>query len=118
MAAAYGAAFTLGLSPWLASLYDVPISWLIAIGIVNAIYGVCSFALARRTRNGFVPMLRFVAVANMVWAVICFILVIVWRHDASIFGLAHFALEGLFVGALGVWEWRVPNPKPASGQFI
>ncbi|MEM9555239.1 MAG: hypothetical protein AAGC60_13370 [Acidobacteriota bacterium] len=93
------------LAGWLAELFRVPQSLLLAMGVANLLYASCSGTLARRRRR---PMALIVALAgaNVAWALVCVTLALVWRGEASLFGLAHFSLEALFVGGLGWLEWR------------
>ena len=93
------------LSGLLSAWYQVPYDFLIFMGIVNLTYAAYSFSLARRSER---PMLliQLLAVANMVWGLLCFRWAVVFSDTASFFGVAHFVLEGIFVGGLGAIEWR------------
>ncbi len=106
VAAAVAGVLVLSLRGWLADLYGLPAALLLVVGVVNLAYGGVSFTLAVSSRGGRVPFLRAVAAANMAWAVCCFVLAGVWSGEASAFGIAQLVGEGLFVGTLGVLEWR------------
>jgi preprotein translocase subunit SecG len=95
----------LSLRGWLAGLYSLPADLLLVMGIVNLAYACVSFTLAMLSRGDSVPLLRMVAVANVIWAVICVVLAVVWFGKGSVFGVASLFGEGLFVGGLGVLEW-------------
>lgn len=98
--------FVLILRDWLAGLYVLPGSLVLVIGLANLAYGCASFVLARRRRGDRVPYLRVVAAANMAWAVACAVLAVAWFGRASPFGMAQLLGEMLFVGGLGMLEWR------------
>lgn len=97
--------FMLLLAPWLEGLYELPLGFIYFVGGANLTYGIYSLTLASRKRR---PM-RFVqilAVANMVWGVLCFYWFFQYLGEAGFLGLGHLFLEGVFVGGLGMVEWR------------
>ncbi|MDZ4701405.1 MAG: hypothetical protein SH809_16960 [Rhodothermales bacterium] len=51
-------------------------------------------------------MIKVLAVANMAWAPVCLGLAVAFAGSATPFGFAHLAGEAVFVGVLGVIEWR------------
>jgi hypothetical protein len=53
-----------------------------------------------------VPFLRVVAAANVAWAIARPIMAVVWFGTASRFGLAQLIGGAVFVGGLGLLEWR------------
>lgn len=95
----------LGLAPWLADLYGLPLRLVRLLGAANLLYGSYSLALATRRRR---PLRRIVllAVANMGWGVVCVALFARHLGDATPLGLAVLALEAVYVGGLGATEWR------------
>ncbi|HVK18185.1 MAG TPA: hypothetical protein VM533_14675 [Fimbriiglobus sp.] len=95
----------LSLRGWLAELYSLPADLLLVMGLANLAYACFSFTLAMLSRGDRVPLLRVVAVANVIWAVICAVLAVVWSGEGSVFGVGSMVGEGLFVGGLGVLEW-------------
>jgi hypothetical protein len=95
----------LSLRGWLAELYSLPVDLLLVIGLANLAYACVSFTLAMLSRGDRVPLLRVVAVANVIWAVICAVLAVVWFGEGSVFGVGSLLGEGVFVGGLGVLEW-------------
>lgn len=108
----------LTLREWLADLYAVSGNLLLVIGAANLAYSGVSFTLAMSSRGGRVPFLRAVAAANMAWAVCCLALAVVWSREASLFGLGQLVGEAVFVGGLGVLEWRAGGPQssPTPGS--
>jgi hypothetical protein len=92
------------LSDWLSQLYALPRGLLVAVGVVNLMYGSYSFSLARRSRRPR-PLLVLLIVANATWSVVCALAAVVLSGTASANGLAHFIVEGVFVGGLAVLEW-------------
>jgi hypothetical protein len=95
----------LALSGWLSEVYALPRALLLGMGAANLAYGTYSGALARRARRppGLILLL---VVANAAWAVLCGVMAVRLAHSASVFGVAHLAGEGLFVGGLAALEWR------------
>lgn len=47
--------------------------------------------------------------ANGGWAVFCLVEALVLTGKASLFGLAHLVIEGLYVGWLASVEWSLRN---------
>jgi hypothetical protein len=105
-AALTAAALTGALSPWLASWYSLPSSLLVGTAIANLVYGLYSGWLARRPRPRPLGAIRALALANGAWALVCVLLAVGFWPRASVLGLAHLLLEAVFVGALGLAEWR------------
>jgi hypothetical protein len=97
------------LCGWLAELYSLPVQLLQAIGVVNIAYGCASFTVAILGRGDQVPLFRMIAVANMLWAVVCLVLAVVWFGQASVFGMIQLIGEGILVGGLGLLEWRTAS---------
>lgn len=90
---------------WIASWHNLPMMLIIAIGIANAVYGCYSLSLAMQTVRPLV-YIHVLVVANLPWAVNCFVIVALWRDSISILGVLHIAGEGIYVGALAILEWR------------
>lgn len=91
---------------WLAELYALPADLLQVMGLANLVYACVSFTLARLSRGDRIPLLRAVALANITWAVACAVLTVVNFGQASAFGITSLLGEALFVGGLGICEWR------------
>lgn len=95
---------------WLAAQFDFPVELVALNAIANLSYASYSGTLATLTAVGIAPprgALTTLVVANAGWMVVCFnILARVWAFGSG-FGLGYVALEGLFVGALAVVEYRV-----------
>lgn len=92
------------LSSWLSALYAMPEPFVIALGAANLTYGAFSLSLARRTVRP--RALLLLSGANLAWAVFCVIASIILAAQASAYGLALLLLEGVYVGGLGLLEWR------------
>jgi hypothetical protein len=101
----------LALRGWLAGVYSLPDELLLVMGVANLAYAGFSFTLAMLSRGDRVPFLRVVAVANMLWAVGCVVLAVVWFGKASLFGIGQLVGEAIFVGGLGVLEWRAAGRR-------
>lgn len=103
---AVAGALVLFFREWLTRLYSLPPDLLLVIGIANLAYSCVSFTLAMRSHGVTVPYLRVIAVANVAWAVCCAVFTVVWFNSASVFGLGQLVGEAVFVGGLGLLEWR------------
>ena len=118
VAGAVAGALVLALHGWLTDLYQLPGGLVLLIGIANLAYACVSFTLARFSRGDRVPLLRVVAAANIIWAVVCALLATLWAGRASLFGMGQLVGEAIFVGCLGVLEWRaagqLPDAEPDS----
>lgn len=89
----------------LVALYQIP-TWLLTINIMaNLIYGISSSLLASWQHRSLGAVMAL-SVANLLWAVLCVVTAMVLAPTASLFGVEHFVGEGLFVGTLGILEWR------------
>jgi len=104
------AGLSAGMVVWLLSdvligLYQIP-TWLLTINIsANIAYGIGASLLASWQHR---PLGAIVAlsVANLLWAVVCLVTAVLLVPTASLFGVGHFVLEGIFVATLGILEWR------------
>jgi hypothetical protein len=93
------------LSDTLIGLYQIP-PWLLTVHITaNLIYGISASLLASWQHRPL-GVVMALSMANLSWAVLCLITAVLLAPTASIFGIGHFVCEGLFVGTLGVLEWR------------
>lgn len=86
-------------------LYALPVAFTAFIGAVNFGYSIFSFSLARQRRRTLLK-LKVLVVANLLWALLCLFYVYLFWAEASIFGIAHLVLEFIFVGGIGIAEWR------------
>ena len=103
----------LALHEALAQLHAFPPALVLFIGAVNLAYSCYSGTLAFRASRGHTPSRRAIGilvVANLAWVAVCAAIVAITASTASIFGLAHVGLEGLFVGALAIVEYRRVRP--------
>lgn len=89
-----------------AGWYGLPERIVLFTGLANVAYGLFSLQLAaRRVRP--MGMIRGLVVANGTWPVVCAALLVEHGAAATWLGRGHLVLEGLYVGALAVIEWRV-----------
>lgn len=116
---------TLGLSAWLSEFYRLPRQVIRWIGFANLGYGAFAALVAitvvgalRTGSTGRVSAGRRLVwtllAANTAWAGVCVWLLVVYATEASLFGCAHLALEGLFVLGLAMLEYRRVLPLLAS----
>jgi len=93
------------LSGYIAPIYNLPQSWVIAHACVHLAYGSFSLSLAvRRTRP--IGLISTLAIANAAWAVLCIIFAARMVEGDSVLAAAHFLIEGIYVGTLGFIEWN------------
>ncbi len=93
------------LSDVLIALYQIP-AWIFTINIIaNLVYGISSSLLASWPHRPLGAVVTL-SVANLLWAVLCFVTAVVIAPATSIFGIGHLVGEGIFVGILGLLEWR------------
>ena len=90
---------------WFSETYGFSPEFTLFLGGANLGYGCFSFALAVRRRRSTLHFKTLVA-ANLGWAALCFISVLWLWNEASVLGIGHLVLEGVFVGGLGGLEWR------------
>lgn len=101
------------LHPWLARLYGLAESLVLALGVANLLYGAYSSRLALRMARGKRPSARSVdllVAANGAWAIVCFALAVVFLGKATLVGVGVLVFEGLFVGGLALLERRYLRP--------
>jgi len=93
------------LSDVLVGLYQIP-TWLLTINIsANIVYGMGASLLASWQHRPIGAIVALSA-ANLLWAVVCLVTAVLLVPTASLFGVGHFVLEGIFVATLGILEWR------------
>lgn len=114
-AAAIAGMAVLALSQWLSELQGLPRGLLIGIGIVNLLYGSCSFSLAIRARRPL-GLIKALVVANGFWACVCLGLGLYFAATATGWGLVQLFGEAAFVGGLACleWKWRHRLLTPAQ----
>ena len=104
-AGAIAAVMVFVLSPWLSGLYGLPREILLFIASANLVYAAYSFSLARSAQRPMSLIMRLVY-ANGAWVLVCSGLAASFWNEATVFGLAHFVGEALFVGGLAALEWN------------
>lgn len=102
-------------SPWLHGLYGLPSVFVVFLGVANVAYGCFSASLVRmpvRSRR----LLYTLAGANCLWALLCCVYVYWFWETVTFYGAAHLLLEAVYVGTLGVLEWRW-NERLVTRQY-
>ncbi len=89
----------------MAGWYGLPEHIVLLTGAANMAYGLYSLQLAARRVRPRV-MLRGLALANGAWTIVCAVLLLRHGVEATWLGQGHLVLEGLYVAALAVLEWR------------
>lgn len=93
------------LSDVLVGLYQIP-TGLLSVNIsANIAYGIGASLLASWQHRP-IGAVAALSVANLLWAVVCLVTAVLLVPTASLFGVGHFVLEGIFVATLGILEWR------------
>ena len=93
------------LNDVLVGLYQIP-AWLLAITVsANLVYGIGASLLASWHQRP-IGAVSILSVANLLWAVMCLVTAVLLVPTASLFGVGHFVVEGIFVATLGILEWR------------
>lgn len=108
--------FVLALHGPIAGFYRMPVAVVVFVAVANVVYGSYSSRLAWRASRGTLPSRRAVevlAIANACWPLVCIALLVHTREAASVFGQLHLGLEGVYVFALAVVEWRWLRPRLA-----
>ncbi|MGE0102080.1 MAG: hypothetical protein AB7H86_06895 [Blastocatellales bacterium] len=95
----------LAIHPVIASWHNLLPAVIAGIGLVNLIYGSFSLLIATRKKRLMI-MVKTLAIANTVWTAICGVLLICFRDEISTSGILHLTAEGIYVGALGLAEWK------------
>ena len=104
----------LALSAWLAPFLGLPLWFVIGEGLVNLAYGSFSYSLARRASHPL-RLVRRLALMNVAWGLMALGLAVVSYGAASPFGTGHLAVNFVYVGGLGLMEWRSASDlEPAA----
>lgn len=119
-----GAGCTVGtvvltLHEWLSELWGFQPELVLVLGAANLGYGCYSGSLARRAwRDMRVPILAIdvLVIANLAWAIICLVLMVLTWEISKPLGVAQLALEAVFVGGLGLVERRVVRPEAGQSR--
>lgn len=90
---------------WLSTLFGLPSDLVLFMGIMNLAYAAFSGSLAIRKARSHGHFLALV-VANVGWGLFCMVLFIHHINSASLLGAAQLLLEAIFVGGLGITEWK------------
>lgn len=92
----------------LANCHSLPVGLIVFTGVANLAYGSFSLSLALR-QNRPMTLIKFLAWANILWAVACIVFMFTWNESISLSGRIHLVGEGIYVGGLGLLEWRNRN---------
>lgn len=103
-ALAVGAVVAAASGP-LSRLFRMPRAAVVGIGVANLACGAFSGALARRSQRSPGQIAALVG-ANAAWAIVCGVAAARFAGRTSALAIAHFVVEGTYVGGLAVLEWR------------
>ncbi len=108
---------TLSTCDWLADIYGLPRSLVIFNGLVNLLYGTYSSTLAT-LRKRPIYLINALSLANCFWAVVCFVFIFRMPVTATALAYGQSAFEGLFVGTLGILEWKYRHFLTGSSDGV
>ena len=84
----------------------LPLTIIVALGLVNLSYGTYSlYVTTRRPRP--MNLVKILAVANMAWLVVCIAIASTYWNQITGLGLLHLLGEGAYVAGLGYTEWKM-----------
>ena len=98
----------LALSVWLAPFLGLPLWFVIGEGLANLAYGSFSYSLARQPSPPL-RRVRLLAAMNMAWGAMALMLAVVLYGTVTPFGTAHLVINVVYVGGLGLMEWRAAS---------
>lgn len=109
-------ALVLTLAAPLAALHRLPGEVILASALANLAYGSYSGSLATvATLRGTAPRpgVMLLVAANLIWTLVCVVLLARHRGAATLTGWLHIGGEGLYVAALALLEarWVLPNSR-------
>lgn len=102
--ATVGALLLIG-AKWISDLYDLPLNFIYFVATANLLYGCYSLTLASRRKRPM-ALIRLLIGGNLLWSILCIRWFIIFSDTASVFGLLQLGGEAVFVGGLGILEWR------------
>ena len=103
----------LALSAWLAPFLGLPLWFVIGEGLVNLAYGSFSYSLARRASHPL-RLVRRLALMNVAWGLMALGLAVASYGTVTAFGTAHLLVNFLYVGGLGLMEWRSASQSESA----
>ena len=101
-------AVVLSICTLLSEWESLPAAIVFSMGVFNLVYGCYSLLVATRKPRPLL-IVKVLAIANMLWLIVCLAIVIAFWQQISVLGLLHVVGEGIYVFALGLteWKWRV-----------
>ncbi|WP_087024016.1 hypothetical protein [Thaumasiovibrio subtropicus] len=93
------------LSEWLEGLYRLPLAVIYVLVVANLSYAAYSLSLAYR-RSPSLAAIQLLVFGNLLWSVICVVILVYYREMISIWGFLFVTGEALFVCFLAGFEWR------------
>ncbi len=84
---------------------NLPLWLVVSFGGANLLYGAFSmYTTTRRPRPKI--LVKILAIANMLWLLVCLATVATFWHQITLLGVLHILIEGVYVAGLGFTEWR------------
>lgn len=124
-AALLSGVIVLMLKAKLSLFFNFPESLLTTLGFVSLSYALFSFYLAQQ-KSKSKRLLKILVIANLVYAIVCIIIMLFLYKTANLFGVLYLILESSLIAILALVEWRqiklyfeYGNPNhPAAGLTI
>ena len=95
----------LAFGHWLSQWYGLPRDFVFFMGCANLAYGIYSLPLSSRQERPR-AMILLLVVGNIGWAIACVRWAFVYADTLTILGYLQLIGEAIFVGGLGIVEWR------------
>lgn len=90
---------------WLQELYNLPTELILCLAFANISYATYSLYLAKKSARSL-GSIRFLVFANLIWSVVCVLIIMLFFKSISIWGQLFLIGEAIFVVMLATYEWR------------
>jgi amino acid transporter len=108
IAALFSTVLALGLKPYFVSLLNVPETIAVILAILGLCFAAYSLSVSRLVQpkvNGQ-KLLTILITANVLYCVLCLVLLLVFYNTASVWGRGYFIVDAIIVGLIAVFEWQ------------
>ena len=85
---------------------NLPLATVIVMGAANLAYGGYSLFVTTQKKRPLI-LVKILAMANMVWLLVCVAIAAMYWRQISLLGIAHVIGEGIYVAGLGFVEWKM-----------
>ncbi len=105
--------FTLLFKSKLSTLFNLSESLLTTLMVVSFCYAMYSLSLARQPSKPLI-LLKILVTGNVIYAVICALLMVIFYEKATFWGVGYLMLESSFVAVLAFLEAQQIKKKDPS----